>query len=467
MEKIAAKLADFIANVSYKDLPPAVVFKMKETILDSIGCALAARITDRARIALDMVNELGGAPQATIIGGGRTSWALAAYANAELIHALDYEPCGPRFAHVAPYVLSPELSIAERSKASGKEFITAVAVAFEVGGRFYASVPNYTPDGKTRPISSFGSVMVYGGTAGASHLLHLDNGRVSQALSIAGTNMPVATGANWHILHRPSIFTKFNTLTGWIAQLSTMAALLAERGFTGDTTFLDSELGFRTVMGAENDFKPEIILDGLGKEWWSADWGVKGYQWMKAYPTCGANHSVMDLIIRTVRDNNINPNDITGMVVHGGPNTIPWTEPFADVVTFADCSHNNAYAYAVAALYGQNVGPYWLMPDVYNDPKMRKLMKSIVVKKAPGEADIMVDLTAKGQTYTAAGKLTMLRTGQPGNTRPPLSDDEIRAKFKTNASYSSLQSSKVDKIMDLIYKLDEIDEVSEVLQMLG
>jgi 2-methylcitrate dehydratase PrpD len=467
MEYIATQLADFVANVSYKDLPTAVVFKMKETILDSIGCALAARITDRARIALDLVNELGGAPQATIIGGGRTSWILAAYANAELIHSLDYEPCGPHFAHVAPFVLSPELSIAERSKASGKEFITAVAVAFEIGGRFYASVPNYSPDGKHRPIASFGSVMIYGGTAGTSHLLHLNKEQISHAFGIAGTNMPVAAGANWHILPRPSIFTKFNTLTGWIAQLSTMASLLAERGFTGDTTFLDSKQGFRSVMGAVDEFKPEVIVNGLGKEWWSEEWGVKGYQWMKAYPTCGANHSVMDLIIRIIRDNNINPNNITGMVIHGGPNTIPWTEPFADFVTFADCSHNNAYAYAVAALHGQNVGPYWLMPDVYNDPKLRKLMKSIVVKEAPGEAEIIVELTAKGQKYTAAGKLNVLRTGQAGNTRPPLSDDEIRSKFKTNASYSSLHSSITDKIMEIIYKLDEIEDVSEVLKLLG
>jgi 2-methylcitrate dehydratase PrpD len=151
--------------------------------------------------------RLGGNPQAVIIGGGHSSWALAAYANGELIQTLDGEPCGPHFTHAAPYVVSPSLSIAQRQKASGKELITAPALALEVGSRVFNSVPhtfaprkNEPPFYETNRPTSFGTTMTYGGVAGACKLLGLDSKRIAHAFGIAGTNMPVPAGNSWHAM---------------------------------------------------------------------------------------------------------------------------------------------------------------------------------------------------------------------------------------------------------------------------
>ena len=471
---IGQELSQIIERVSYKDLPQAVVLKMKQTLLDSIGCALGARITDRARIALELVAELGGNPQAVIIGGGHSSWALAAYANGELIQALDHEPCGPHSGHVVPYVLSPSLSIAQRQKASGKGLITALALALEVGSRVFNSVPSsFAPTKKgasyyeKKHPTSFGSTQVYGGVAGVSKLLQLDSKRIAHAFGIAGTNMPVPAGNSWHSMPRPSIMTKFNTLTGAIAQLSTIACLLAERGFTGDTTFLDSELGFRDVLCVGDNWKPEVITGDLGKKWWSEEWMG---QWLKAYPICGIHHAAIDLIVNIMQKNHINPDNIKEILVKGGSATPPWSLPFADEVTACDCSHNDAYAYAVAAYHGQNPGPNWLMPSSYNDPKIRNLMKRVRVEAVTDfQTPIVVELTVDGKKYTATGRRQYagIKVEQPGDTRKPLSDDEIRAKFRNNAEYSSLKSEAVERIIDAVYRLEEFDDVSEMLEMLG
>ncbi len=473
-----SKLADIVANISYKDLPQIVIDNMKRAILDSIGCALGGRATDRGRIALEVVNELGGNPQSVIIGGGRNSWALAAYANAELIQALDFEPTGPHFGHIVPYVISPSLSIAQRTKASGKELITAIAVALEVGSRVFNSVPDKTDTDVERRqnfLQSFGPTQVYGGVAGVCSLLKLNSKRIANAFGIAGTNMPIPAGHNWHIMPRPSIMTKFNTVTGWVAQLSTMACLLAERGFTGDTTFLDSEAGFRNVIGAKYDFKPETIIGDLGKTWWSEHWNS---QFIKAYPLCGANHASIDLIIHLMRQNHINPDSIQEIVVKGGPVTPPWILPFADTVSFSDCSHNNAYAYAVAAYHGENPGPMWLMPSTYNDPKIRNLMKKVRVEALPKVESALVnpvftvttvEVTADGNKYAASGTSQFLgvKVEQPGDTRKPMDDSEIKAKFRNNASYSSLTKEKVESIIDAVYRLEELENASVMLEMLG
>jgi 2-methylcitrate dehydratase PrpD len=473
-----SKLAEIITGLSYEDFPPPVVLNMKRVILDSIGCALGGRITDRGRIALEVVAELGGNPQSVIIGGGRTSWTLAAYANAELIQALDYEPCGPRFGHIVPYVISPCLSIAQRTRASGKELITAVVLALEVGSRVFNSVPGKTDvdvERRQNFLQSFGSTQVYGGVAGVSSLLKLDAKHISHAMGIAGTNLPVPAGHSWHIMPRPSIMTKFNTLTGWVAELSTMACLLAERGFTGDTTFLDSEEGFRGVIGAKDDFQPETIIGDLGQRWWSEDWNS---QFIKAYPLCGANHAGVDLIIHILRQSGISPESIQEIVVTGDPTTPPWTLPFTDPVSFSDCSHNNAYAYAVAAYHGQNPGPLWLLPSTFNDPRIRNLMRKVRVEALPKTenalvnpvyAETTVEVTANGRKYSASGKSQFpgVKVELPGDTRPPMKDDEIKAKFRNNAGYSSLTKEKVEKIIHAVYRMEEMENVSTMLAMMG
>ena len=473
-----SKLADIVARISYEDLPQPVVLNMKRVILDSIGCALGGRITDRGRIALEVITELGGNPQSVIIGGGRTSWTLAAYANAELIQALDFEPCGPHFGHIVPYVISPILSISQRTKASGKEFITAVALALEVGSRVFNSVPGKTTvdvERRQNFLQSFGPTQVYGGVAGVCSLLKLDSKRIANAFGIAGTNMPIPAGHNWHIMPRPSIMTKFNTVTGWVAQLSTMACLLAERGFTGDTAFLDNETGFRNVVGAKDDFKPETIIGDLGKTWWSEQWNS---QFIKAYPLCGANHASIDLIIHLMRQNSIDPDSIQEIMVKGGPVTPPWTLPFADTVSFSDCSHNNAYAYAVAAYHGENPGPLWLMPATYNNPKIRNLMKKVRAEALPKSENALVnpvftvttvEITADGNKYTASGisQFPGVKVEQPGDTRKPLDDSEIKAKFRNNAGYSFLTTAKVEQVINMTYKLEELENVSVMLEMLG
>lgn len=461
MGNAGQELARKVVEISYKDLTPALVLKMKQIILDSIGCALASRVTDRGRIALEVVNELGGNTQATIIGGGRSSWALATYANAEMIHALDYEVCGPGRGHTLPYVLSPSLAIAERMKSSGKDLITGVALALEIGGRMFSAVALNRDAPVTKPFS-VGSCAVYGGVAGASSLMRLDSKRIAHAFGIAGTNTIVLSSRDRHTPGgNQGIMTKFNTLTGWIAQLATMSCLLAEKGFTGDTTYFDGELGFKNVMGSDT-FKPEAIVANLGKIWLAEKIGEDGHYGLKTYPSCAALHAGISLINQIIRENKIDPANIEEIVVKSTPAFQSW-----EVVSFADCSHNPGYIYAVAAFHGQNPGPHWQMPGTYNDPKIRNLMKHIRVEKNQKIDEIFVEIKAAGKNYSAAAKGLPSTKAPPLIIEPPLTDDEIKVKFRNNASYGPLSTDKVENIINAVYRLEEIEDVSEMLRMLG
>jgi len=242
VERVTEKLANFTVRVEFDDLPREVVAKVKQVLLDSVGCALGSYITDRARLAIEFAEERGGNPQASIIGGHRTSYDLAAFVNGELINALDYDVLKPLTGHVFPYVAPPCLAIAERVHASGKELILALALAQEIGGRVASSIAQIKvlkdepPYYEEHPRFSYSST-VFGGAAGAGNLLRFDVNKMTNAFGIVGASCPVPAGSKWETITGPAVMVKYNAWAGWVAQLATVAALMAEKALPGIPPF--------------------------------------------------------------------------------------------------------------------------------------------------------------------------------------------------------------------------------------
>ena len=125
-------LSKFASELQFDDLPHDVAHETKRILLDIIGCALGSVDLDKGRIAVELAQQIGGRPEATILGvGGKVASPIAAFANGELMHSLDYCSLLPP-AHVAPFVTAAPLGLAESRKAPGKTLITAVALAHEL-----------------------------------------------------------------------------------------------------------------------------------------------------------------------------------------------------------------------------------------------------------------------------------------------------------------------------------------------
>src|SRR5689334_15451673 len=88
---IVEQLADFTTQTRFDRLPPAAVNECKRAMLDSIGVAMAEIYHPKGRAGIEYGRIIGGGnDQATIMGtGDRVSLFGAAFANAELINALD------------------------------------------------------------------------------------------------------------------------------------------------------------------------------------------------------------------------------------------------------------------------------------------------------------------------------------------------------------------------------------------
>jgi 2-methylcitrate dehydratase PrpD len=471
-EDVTKDLAHFITNATYEDLPQDQVESTKLILLDDIGNALAGYITDRGRISMELVNEMGGHPQASIIGGGLTNYALASFVNGELINALDYDVVGPLGSHITPYVTTTPLAIAERECASGKDLILSLALSHEIGGRVCSSLaqhkmiidePPYYQQSKR--FSTSGTV--FGAVAGGAKLAQFDVETLCNAFGIAGASTAVPGNIKWHHISGPSIMTKYNCWTGWLSQLATVAVLAAEKGFTGDTTIFDGEYGYWQIVGSPY-FKVENLLGGLGEVWHLTE------ARFKMYPVCAPFHTAIEGVSNLVKEHRISPDDIDSIVVRGDSLLLTPNRLNTVITSFADMQFAIIPNIALAVFYGDQPSPAWQMPGVYNDPRIKAMIPKVKIELHPRLDEIIaekakegklpiymgniVEITAKGKTFSTEVVSTK------GASERPVSKEELIEKFVVNASYSMLRSKKADELLDLLLRLDELDDITELFE---
>jgi len=471
---VTQQLAKCSIEITYDALPLKLVSKVKYMLLDSIGCALGGHITDKAKIALEFVNEIGGNPQASIIGGYSTSLPLAAFANSELINALDYDYLGPLTGHVAPYVIPPCLAIAEWTHASGKDLILALAVANELGGRVANSLAGFYLPRETPPyyeaVARFSfAYTIFGAVAGAGKLLNLDSKAMKNAFGIAGASAPVPATVKWDNTAGPAIMVKYNAWSGAIAQLATTSVLLAESGFTGDTTILDGDLGFWNMVGS-----PFFNVDSLFKDW-GVHWHIERVSF-KPYPVCRRNHSAIDAINEIMQEHKVKPEEIQEVIVKACPFINTPNRMGMDMESCMDVQFRNTYIFAIACYHGRSPSPAWQMPAVFKSPNIKALAEKVRVENHPRTEELILAAKKAGQRpvfresiveITVGGKKLVAEVsvpkGDPGN---PLTEAELVEKFKNNSCYSQLKSSKTEEILQMVNELEKVSDVAELMKLL-
>ncbi|MFC1901805.1 MmgE/PrpD family protein [Chloroflexota bacterium] len=280
-ETMTDKLANFVVQAQYADLPEEVSHEVKRVLLDSVGCAFGGHSTERGKIAGDLAMRLGGPPESTIIGvKNKVSCTNAAFANGELINALDFDALSAA-GHDVPCLISAALALAESCSTTGKNLILAIALSFEISHRLDLKVPPIAEGsdrGKLRWPQVLGqSAATLAVAASAGKILNLDKDKLANAISIAGFICPPNVSRKC-MTTAPFRMTKYGP-AGAVAQAGITSALLAEMGYTGDTDLFDGEFGFWTYIGQGEWEKArgEKVLSDLGVEWYSHMMNYKQY----------------------------------------------------------------------------------------------------------------------------------------------------------------------------------------------
>jgi aconitate decarboxylase len=233
---ITASLVERICQTTDEAVAEAAIGAARRLVLDGIAVAVAgSKLEPAPAILAAHVLELGGKERSSVIGFGfRTSPVSAAYVNGASMHVLDFEPMWHPANHQVSTTLPAVLALAEALECNGRQALVAMIKGIEMqgwirqaSGQFEPKVLRFHPPGQVGPM---------GAAVAAGHLLGLDADGLANALGIAGSR----TGS---LLANAGTMTK-STNCGLAVAMGLDAAMLAARGFTGNTDIFEAHKGY-------------------------------------------------------------------------------------------------------------------------------------------------------------------------------------------------------------------------------
>lgn len=467
---IVEQLAEFTTQTRFEQLPPLVVNECKRAMLDSIGVAVAAIDHPKGRAGIHYGRLVGrGVAEATIMGtGDRVSLFGAAFANAELINALDMCVVTPP-GHVTPYVLPGALAVGEAQDSSGKELIVALAVAHEISIRFAKALVNQrdTVNGQAISPKVFGNASgIFGAAAAVGRMRAHSSATIAHALGIAAYISPVNPQVSW-FKHLPSSTLKY-IYAGMLVQQALTAAYSAELEHTGDLQVLDdAEYGYAAFIGSPK-WEPGHLTADLGR-----DWRFPAGMSYKPYPNCRVWHAALDCVIEIVTENKLKPDEIESIdaYVEAIAKQPVWLS--REISRVQDAQFSMPHGIATAA-HLVPPGKAWQDPELVYSPSVMNLMSRVSTHADPGfvkllEADpasrpARVELRARGQVFVKERRYPKGSPSQdPGSF---MSDEELTRKFRHNCE-DVLSPASVDRLIHEVMSLDRASRIAPIARLTG
>jgi 2-methylcitrate dehydratase len=414
------QLAAFARRVSYEDMSAEARQQLKIRVIDALGCAFGALEGPPIRLLRAQLEDFGGKPLATLIGGGKTAPDRAAFYNSALVRYLDYndsyiakkETCHPSDN------LGAVLAASEYARQSGKEFLTALALAYQVQCRLSDVAPvrakgfDHTTQG------------AYAAAAGVARALGLDEQGIANAVAISGTAnnalRVTRTGAlsNWKGLAYPN--TAFS---------ATHAAFLAMRGITGPLEVFEGNKGLM-----------DAITGPFELDWAREDLEAVRRTSVKKYNAEFHSQSVLEGVLELRAARQIRPEEIERVdiaifdvayhIIGGGEEGDK-----RQVRTKEEADHSLPYMVAVALLDG-DVTPAQYLPERIMRTDVQNLLRRVSIQ--PDEAlsqRFPAEMPCRIQISLADGRtLSIEKHDYEGFYRRPMSWEQAVAKFERLAA---------------------------------
>src|SRR3984885_2136997 len=221
----AEGIAKFAIRANYEDLTSERRERLKVSVLDSLACAINALGAPPIKACLAQAKEFGGSDgRCTLIGGGQVNAVYAASYNTALVRYIDFMDsyfAKGGLCHPSDNI-GAILAVSEHADRSGKDFLTALAIAYQVETAFTAAA-QFMVHGfdLTTPLT-------YSLGAGLSWALGLDEAKTAAAVEICGAGgIPL-------LVVRTTPISQWKGLNSSGAALTCVhGAFLASRGVTG------------------------------------------------------------------------------------------------------------------------------------------------------------------------------------------------------------------------------------------
>jgi 2-methylcitrate dehydratase PrpD len=438
------QIARYIVNLHYADIPARTLSDMKPLLLDYLGVALRGGKTTSGKIAACFARDLGEKGESTIIGYGyRVSSHSAAFCNAISSHSIELDDVDSlAMFHFSPTIFSGALAMAEKEKISGKNFLTALVIGCDVMARLSAVV---NPSLRNRGFHTTSTCGIFGVAAATGKILKLNEIEQTSALGLAG-----AQASGLMEMYGTSMQKRFNP--GPAARGGVIAALLAQRGFTGAETILEGKRGFCQAFSGVTDLT-KLTLN-LGKEFPIC---IEH----KPYACARPIHNAIDCALEIRKKHEINISDISEIKVRRHPDWASYHLIF-EPHNYHEAQVSLPYSVAISLAEGK------AFIEQYSDEKVRDQQILQLARKVSINADPSLPLgtSCAMEIYMKDRSTYSSQVDYPkGSLENPMIREELIDKFHSLAS-GTLPNKKRMAITSLIDGLEDLKDISRLCTLL-
>jgi len=419
-------LAAFAASLDIEAIPPAVLDRAEDLMIDWLGSALAGKgarpVESIARFAERMGPSDG--PSEVLIHRRGSSPLVAAIANAAASHVVEQDDLhNSSVLHPATVVFPPALAVAQSIGAGGSELLAAVVAGYEVGVR----VGEFLGRSHYRIFHTTGTAGTLAAAAAVGRLLRLDAGQMAHAFGSAGTQ---AAGL-WEFLREAADSKQLHTAHAASAGLT--AAYLAADGFTGARRIFEGAQGMGAAFSRDAD--PARLVDRLGERWALAETSFK------FHASCRHTHPAADALLDAMHTNGLVAADIESVTAHVHQGAIDVLGPVVDPQTVHQSKFSMGTVLGLVAVRGSaglaDFDAHWRDADVaaFRDRVAMALDADVDAAYPARWIGKVTVQTRDGRTFTSRVDEPK---GDPGN---PLDRAEIESKAERLAAYRDGASS--------------------------
>jgi 2-methylcitrate dehydratase PrpD len=454
---ITKELADYGYKLRFHRLPEEVVDRVKYLFLDFIGVAWRGSREGSSQSVYRFVREMPrDGPLGVIIGTKeRVPYVYASLANGTSAHAVEMDDVNNEASlHPGVVVFSSALATGEMAGTSGRRFIEAVVLGYEVMVRLGRALG---PEAHYRrgfhPTATCG---VFGSSMAASKVMGLKAEGMASALGISGSQ----AAGSMEFLAEGAWTKRFHA--GWAAHSGILAAQLARHGFKGPRTIVEGRDGF---LHAYSDRSDETrILEKLGSRFEILRTSVKPHS------CCRYMQPPIDGILALVRDHDIRPDEVEGVrlgILRAGSRLI--AEPRKakyNPQTVVDAQFSMPFGAAVALLY-RKAALNEFHPSKIDSDDVRQMMGRVeyvedpeLERAYPQHWGATVEILARG------GKRYFIKVETPkGDPENPLSWEELIEKF-TDLTGRLMTKERRLKIVEQAKGLERIRNIRDLSPLL-
>ena len=434
---VTERLAAFVTEARFGDLPAQVVHQAKRSLLNFFAAAFTGCRHRSVETARALLADFSGGRAATLIGRReRIDAPAAAFLNAAGANVLDFcDTHVPTAIHPTAPVVPALLSLAELAPVNGRELLLALVLGQEVECRIGISM---SPSHYNRGWHITSTCGVFGAAAGSGKLIGLDRTRMAWALGGAATQ---AAGLC------ECLGTPAKSLgVGNAARNGLLAALLAARDFSGPQDALAGPQGYFHALA--ETVEPSALSDNLGR---SFEIMHTAY---KPYPCGFVLHAVLDCVLDWRRENA--KAEVTKVEVIGNP-LLALRADRPHVSTGSQSQVSVQHAVAAAIVTGR-AGVEQFSDACVNDPAVAALRAQIEVTRDAS----LATTAAVVKIATADGKVHALsQRAARGSDANPMSDRDLEDKLRMAAEGFFARGAVAD-LIDAIWRVDESTDASRL-----